>query len=141
MSPKRGKLPVLPWTGHCDWFDTTKGYGFIYMTYQEGDSLESPVGVFVHHSKLHMKGFKSLQTGEQVEFTFYNFPKGPKELWVTDPGGKPCEGKKKLKGDRCYNCGDADHHAKEYKRLLQRKRCYYCQSLDHIMISCPDRSK
>nr|XP_009941809.1 PREDICTED: protein lin-28 homolog A [Opisthocomus hoazin] len=78
------------------------------------------------HSKLHMEGFRSLKEGEAVEFTFKKSSKGLESIRVTGPGGVFCIGserrpkgkslqKRRSKGDRCYNCGGLDHHAKERK--------------------------
>eukprot|EP00854_Cymbomonas_tetramitiformis_P001947 gene1947-2630_t len=48
--------------GTVNWFNGTKGFGFITRDDNQGD-------VFVHQSDLHAEGFRSLQEGEQVEFT------------------------------------------------------------------------
>ncbi|MFQ5886894.1 MAG: cold shock domain-containing protein, partial [Anaerolineae bacterium] len=51
------------------WFNGSKGYGFI--TPEEGPD------VFVHYSSIQADGFRSLQEGDQVEFTIESSPKGP----------------------------------------------------------------
>ncbi|XP_042194543.1 protein lin-28 homolog A [Callorhinchus milii] len=133
--------------GHCKWFNVRMGFGFLAMTSREGASLEPPVDVFVHQSKLHMDGFRSLKEGEPVEFTFKKSSKGLESLRVTGPGGSSCVGserrpkgknvqKRRPKGDRCYNCGGLDHHAKECKMPPQPKKCHYCQSITHMVANC-----
>ena len=85
---------------------------------------QAPVDVFVHQSRLHMEGSRSLKEGEAVEFTFKKSAKGLESMPVTGPGGLLCieseqrpKGrslqKRRSKGDRSYNCGGLDHHAKE----------------------------
>uniref|UniRef100_A0A672L744 Lin-28 homolog A (C. elegans) n=1 Tax=Sinocyclocheilus grahami TaxID=75366 RepID=A0A672L744_SINGR len=97
-------------SGVCKWFNVRMGFGFLSMTHREGICLDSPVDVFVHQSKLHMEGFRSLKEGEAVEFTFKRSSKGLESLRVTGTGGAPCVGsekkpkgtqKRRSKGDRC----------------------------------------
>uniref|UniRef100_A0A8C8DRA7 Enoyl-[acyl-carrier-protein] reductase, mitochondrial n=1 Tax=Oryzias sinensis TaxID=183150 RepID=A0A8C8DRA7_9TELE len=108
-------------TGVCKWFNVRMGFGFLSMTKREGVPLDEPVDVFVHQSKLHMEGFRSLKEGEAVEFTYKKSSKGLESQRVTGPGGIYCVGsERRPKGkkvqkrrSRCYNCGGLDHHAKE----------------------------
>ncbi|XP_052020441.1 protein lin-28 homolog B isoform X2 [Apodemus sylvaticus] len=141
---------VLHGTGHCKWFNVRMGFGFISMTSREGSPVDVPADVFVHQSKLFMEGFRSLKEGEPVEFTFKKSPKGLESIWVTGPGGSPCLGserrpkgktqqKRRPKGDRCYNCGGLDHHAKECGLPPQPKKCHCCQSVTHMVANCPHK--
>uniref|UniRef100_A0A3P8YIP9 Uncharacterized protein n=1 Tax=Esox lucius TaxID=8010 RepID=A0A3P8YIP9_ESOLU len=144
----------LSGAGHCKWFNVRMGFGFISMTSSEGSPVDPPLDVFVHQSKLVMEGFRSLKEGEQVEFTFKQSSKGLESLRVTGPGGGPCVGSerrpkvkappqknRKPKGDRCYNCGGLDHHAKECGMPPQPKKCHYCQSIAHMVAQCPHRAQ
>ncbi len=55
--------------GTVKWFNPTKGFGFIE---QEGGP-----DVFVHHSAINTQGFRTLDEGQQVEFTVEQGQKGP----------------------------------------------------------------
>ncbi|XP_068199366.1 protein lin-28 homolog B [Antennarius striatus] len=147
----RTRPQVLSGSGFCKWFNVRMGFGFISMTSSEG-TVDPPLDVFVHQSKLVMEGFRSLKEGEPVEFTYKKSSKGLESLRVTGPGGGPCAGserrpkgkvppqKRKPKGDRCYNCGGLDHHAKECGLPPQPKKCHYCQSITHMVAQCPHKA-
>jgi cold shock protein len=55
--------------GTVKWFNETKGFGFIEQ--QNGPD------VFAHFSAISGSGFKTLQEGQQVEFTVTDGKKGP----------------------------------------------------------------
>ncbi|ETE73980.1 Protein lin-28-like A, partial [Ophiophagus hannah] len=165
--PDEESQPLLHGAGICKWFNVRMGFGFLSMTTKEGIALDSPVDVFVHQvsgegtreaessdgeSKLHMEGFRSLKEGEAVEFTFKKSSKGLESIRVTGPGGVFCIGserrpkgknlqKRRSKGDRCYNCGGLDHHAKECKLPPQPKKCHFCQSIAHMVANCPIKTQ
>ncbi|KAJ8798058.1 hypothetical protein J1605_016941 [Eschrichtius robustus] len=147
---------LLRGAGICTWFTVRMGFGFLPMTARAGVALDAsprpPVDVFVHQSKLHMEGFRSLKEGEAVEFTFKKSAKGLESIRVTGPGGVSCIGserrpkgknmqKRRSKGGRCYNCGGLDHHAKECKRPPQPKKCHFCQSINHMVVSRPVKAQ
>jgi CspA family cold shock protein len=56
--------------GKVKWFNDAKGFGFL-----EPDNGSKDV--FVHHTAIDMKGFRSLTEGERVEFEVVDGPKGP----------------------------------------------------------------
>jgi cold shock protein len=55
-------------TGTVKWFNASKGYGFI--EHQDGPD------VFVHFTAIEADGFRTLQEGQQVEFSIEQGPKG-----------------------------------------------------------------
>ena len=62
-------------TGTVKWFNATKGYGFI--------AREGGADVFVHFSAIEGSGYRSLEEGQQVEFTLEQGPKGLQAAKVT----------------------------------------------------------
>ncbi|XP_014033337.1 protein lin-28 homolog A isoform X4 [Salmo salar] len=119
------------------------------MSYLSTMEISHFCDVFVK-SKLHMEGFRSLKEGEAVEFTFKKSSKGLESVTVTGPGGAQCVGcektpkgqqKRRSKGDRCYNCGGPDHHAKECQLPPQPKKCHFCQSISHMVANCPIKAQ
>lgn len=62
-------------TGSVKWFNDAKGYGFIKP---DGGGKD----VFVHHSSISMKGFRSLAEGDRVSFEIEAGPKGPQAAQV-----------------------------------------------------------
>ncbi|MDT2756610.1 cold-shock protein [Enterococcus asini] len=61
--------------GKVKWFNNEKGFGFI--TTEGGDD------VFVHFSAIQGDGFKSLEEGQDVEFTIVEGERGPQAAEVT----------------------------------------------------------
>jgi len=55
-------------TGTVKWFNNDKGYGFI--------ARDNGPDVFVHHSAITMKGYRTLTEGQRVEFEVVNGDKG-----------------------------------------------------------------
>jgi len=61
-------------SGKVKWFDNKRGYGFI--------AQDAGQDVFVHHSSIQGKGYKTLVEGEMVQFDLVPGDKGPKALNV-----------------------------------------------------------
>lgn len=61
--------------GKVKWFNNEKGFGFI--TVDGGDD------VFVHFSAIQGDGFKSLEEGQEVEYTIVEGARGPQAAEVT----------------------------------------------------------
>lgn len=51
---------VAQYRGTVKWFNNAKGYGFL--------GREGGADVFVHHSAIQAKGYRSLSEGDDVEF-------------------------------------------------------------------------
>eukprot|EP00448_Togula_jolla_P016303 CAMPEP_0170583708 /NCGR_PEP_ID=MMETSP0224-20130122/8284_1 /TAXON_ID=285029 /ORGANISM="Togula jolla, Strain CCCM 725" /LENGTH=90 /DNA_ID=CAMNT_0010907063 /DNA_START=101 /DNA_END=370 /DNA_ORIENTATION=- len=77
-------------SGVVKFFNTQKGYGFILADDGSGEEKE----YFVHFSAIAGDGFKSLATGEEVEFELEMNPSSQKECAVniTGPGGQQVQG-------------------------------------------------
>jgi CspA family cold shock protein len=54
--------------GTVKWFNNAKGFGFIAQ--EEGDDI------FVHFRSIQGDGYKTLDEGQEVEFTVSDGPKG-----------------------------------------------------------------
>uniref|UniRef100_A0A2K6JTF8 Protein lin-28 homolog A n=1 Tax=Rhinopithecus bieti TaxID=61621 RepID=A0A2K6JTF8_RHIBE len=137
------KPQLLHGAGICKWFSVRMGFCFLSMTACAGVALKPLVDVFVHQSKLHLKGFLSLKEGESatgLESIRVTGPSGAfrigSERW---PKGKNMQ--KRRSEVRCCNCGGLDHHAKECKLPPQPKKCHFCQSIGHMVASCPLKGK
>lgn len=63
-------------TGTVKWFNDQKGYGFIRPD-------DGGKDVFVHHSSIQMKGFKTLSENDRVSYELGSGPKGPQAEMVT----------------------------------------------------------
>lgn len=60
--------------GIVKWFNDNRGYGFI--------SAEGASEVFVHHSAIEGRGFRTLHEGDQVEFELRTGDKGAEATHV-----------------------------------------------------------
>ncbi len=60
--------------GTVKWFNADKGFGFII---QDGGA-----DVFVHHSQIDTRGFRSLDEGQRVQFEISQGDKGPQATSV-----------------------------------------------------------
>lgn len=83
------------------WFDAKKGYGFI-------DHPEGGDDVFVHYTQIESeKDFKTLRTGQEVEFEMNDGPKGLHALSVV-----PLEEKSSIASeDEASTSGEATQEA------------------------------
>ncbi len=61
--------------GKVKWFNNEKG--LVFITVDGGDD------VFVHFSAIQGDGFKSLEEGQEVEFTIVEGARGPQAAEVT----------------------------------------------------------
>lgn len=61
--------------GKVKWFNNEKGFGFI--------SVDNGDDIFVHFSAIQGDGFKSLEEGQEVEFTIVEGARGPQAADVT----------------------------------------------------------
>lgn len=75
--------------GVVKWFDPEKGYGFI--------EAEGEDDVFVHFSDIQMEGFKTLEDGQEVEYTRVSTDRGPQAQEVV-PVGEGSEGSDAVAG-------------------------------------------
>ena len=62
--------------GIVKWFNAEKGYGFITP---DGGGAD----LFVHHSAIQEKGFRTLQENQRVNFDITDGQKGPQASNVT----------------------------------------------------------
>jgi CspA family cold shock protein len=62
--------------GTVKWFNDAKGFGFIAPEDGSAD-------VFVHHTAIEAKGFRSLQEGQRVSYEVSQGPKGAQAGNVT----------------------------------------------------------
>ncbi|MDF0480421.1 cold shock domain-containing protein [Vagococcus sp. PNs007] len=61
--------------GKVKWFNNEKGFGFI--------EIDGHDDVFVHFSAIQGDGFKSLEEGQEVEFSVVDGDRGPQAADVT----------------------------------------------------------
>ena len=71
-------------TGTVKWFNDAKGYGFI--TPDDGGK-----DVFVHHTAIQMEGFRTLATGQLVEFNVEPGRRGPAAANVAPLSSAPAQ--------------------------------------------------
>ena len=63
-------------SGTVKWFNNAKGFGFITMADRADD-------IFVHFRAIQGDGYRSLNEGQEVEFTLVEGPKGLQAEEVT----------------------------------------------------------
>ena len=66
--------------GKVKWFNDKKGFGFI-----KADDV--PEDIFVHHTAIHMEGYRVLFPGQDVEFELKTDQRGLKAVKVKVIGG------------------------------------------------------
>lgn len=134
------------WTGVCKWFNVSKGFGFIVPDAEETKAHGDDV--FVHQSSLQMPGFRSLDEGEQVEFTVRLGKRGLEAENVSGIAGAELRGhrihplgKRKEREIRCFNCGQFGMHKASRCKNAPRnvKACYICHSEGHLVADCPQK--
>jgi CspA family cold shock protein len=59
--------------GKVKWFNNLKGFGFVVA---EGNNDD----IFVHFSQIQTEGYKTLKTGQEIEFDLANGEKGKQAL-------------------------------------------------------------
>ncbi len=64
--------------GKVKWFNAEKGYGFINYMDESGEERE----IFVHYSVIDCDGYKTLDAGQDVEFTIMDTPRGNQASYV-----------------------------------------------------------
>ena len=145
-------------SGVVQWFNNTKGFGFI----KPDDDSED---LFVHQSDIRSEGFRSLFEGDRVEFIIADGDNGKtKAVDVTGPKGAPLQvrqdnyggggggrgfrGGERRNGGGCYTCGDTGHIARDCDRSDRNDRndrsgggdrdraCYTCGSFEHFARDC-----
>mmetsp|Transcript_9652 Transcript_9652/g.36235 ORF Transcript_9652/g.36235 Transcript_9652/m.36235 type:complete len:133 (-) Transcript_9652:95-493(-) len=79
--------------GSVKWFDERKGFGFIVADGEEIVDGPNESDIFVHYSEIRKDGFKSLEDGEQVEYTVVDRGGRPVATNVTGPDGAQPVGK------------------------------------------------
>ncbi|CAK8687936.1 protein lin-28 homolog [Clavelina lepadiformis] len=127
--------------GTCKWFNSAKGYGFVTPDRADDDDDEEK-DIFVYQSVIQMSGFRSLGEGEKVTIWYKTSSLGLEAHKVCGADGGNCQGserkpKRKKRPDRCFNCQEAGHHAKECHYPPLPKRCHHCKSVEHLVIDCP----
>jgi CspA family cold shock protein len=61
--------------GTVKWFNADKGFGFIAPD-------DGTPDVFVHHSAIDSRGYRTLEENQKVEYTVQQGPKGPQATQV-----------------------------------------------------------
>jgi len=61
--------------GTVKWFDNARGYGFVLSPEYNPEPPVKP-DIFIHHSNIKADGYRTLEEGEDVEFTLSDGPKG-----------------------------------------------------------------
>ncbi|XP_063798285.1 Y-box-binding protein 3-like [Pseudophryne corroboree] len=103
---------IIP--GQVVWFSVPRGYGFIKRT-------DTKKRVYVHYTAIQKASleqcFRSLGSGEMVEFELANGKKGIKAINVTGPGGVQVQGNKHATCHKqywcCSYCRDPPHNCQQ----------------------------
>jgi CspA family cold shock protein len=85
---EKGEIQQMP-QGTVKWFNEEKGFGFITPDDGSGD-------IFVHHSGIAGRGFKSLEEGERVTYELAQGRKGMQAANVSKAPDRRSTGRKTL---------------------------------------------
>jgi CspA family cold shock protein len=91
--------------GTVKWFDAKKGYGFISPNSGGKD-------VFVHHTAIDMKGYRTLAEGQQVEFEEVSGKQGPQAANVVPVSAENVDAVSGKSKDKPTSRSSADDRAK-----------------------------
>jgi cold shock protein len=75
-----GAVRTAVMEGSVQWFNNTKGYGFI--------GRQNGPDVFVHYSAISGDGYRTLHAGDRVTFEIVQGPKGPQAANVAKVRGR-----------------------------------------------------
>jgi CspA family cold shock protein len=70
--------------GRITFFNDSRGYGFIES--EEAPQRETGNGLYVHHSQIDAKGYRTLREGDRVMFEVRDGSRGPEAVNVRRVG-------------------------------------------------------